>query len=135
MAENKTKPGTENIEKFLSSIPDQNKREDCMVLIEMMKKASGKDPVLWGGTMIGFGDYHYKYESGREGDIFMIGFAPRKQNLVIYNMGGFEEVEEMKKLGKHKMGKGCLYIDKLSDIDQPALKKLIEKSYKKMLKK
>ncbi len=135
MAENKTKPGKENIDDFLKKI-DQQKRDDCYVLIDIMKKISGEKPVLWGGTMIGFGHYHYKYESGREGDMFMIGFSPRKANLTIYMMpGSIEHKDLFDKLGKHKTSKACLYINKLKDVDIKILEKLIAASYKRMASK
>jgi len=133
MAENKTKPGKESIDKFLSTF-EPSIQEDCKTLIKIMKKISGKEPVLWGGSMIGFGSYHYKYASGHEGDSFLTGFAPRKANLTIYGMTGFDRHKElMEKLGKYKTAKSCLYIKKLSDVDVKILEKLIAETYKCML--
>ncbi len=126
MAELKTKPSDESVEEFLRQVPDERKRQDCFTLLEMMKTASGVPPKLWGGTMVGFGDEHYRYASGREGDWFLIGFSPRKQNLTLYLMYGVEDQKELlEKLGKHKTGKACLYINKLSDVDLTALDQLI----------
>lgn len=126
MAELKTKPSDESVEEFLRQVPDERKRQDCFTLLEMMKTASGMQPKLWGGAMVGFGDEHYRYESGREGDWFLIGFSPRKQNLTLYLMYGVEDQKELlEKLGKHKTGKACLYINKLSDVDLTALDQLI----------
>ena len=133
MAENKTKPGTESVQKFLDTL-EPTVQEDCKTLIKIMKKISGKQPVIWGGTMVGFGTYHYKYGSGREGDWFLTGFAPRKANLTIYGMAGFDRDKELlKKLGKYKTAKSCLYIKKHSDVDVNILEKLIAETYKCML--
>ncbi|RPI16987.1 MAG: DUF1801 domain-containing protein [Ignavibacteriae bacterium] len=129
MAELKTKPTKVSIDKFLKSV-DEKKRDDSYKIIDMMKKITKKEPVMWGSTMIGFGNYHYKYKSGHEGDCFMIGFAPRKAQLVIYMMPGYEEKTVlMKKLGKYKTGKSCLYINKLEDVDVKVLKELMKESY------
>ena len=126
MAELKTKPSDESVEEFLRQVPDERKRQDCFTLLEMMRTASGMPPKLWGGSMVGFGDEHYRYASGREGDWFLIGFSPRKQNLTLYLMYGVEDQKELlEKLGKHKTGKACLYINKLSDVDLTALDALI----------
>jgi uncharacterized protein YdhG (YjbR/CyaY superfamily) len=101
----------------------------------MMKKATRAEPKMWGTSIIGFGDYHYKYESGHEGDYFLTGFSPRKQNLTLYILGGFDEHEELlNKLGKYSLGKGCLYIKKLEDVDTKVLKELVTRSVKKMAK-
>ncbi len=126
MAELKTKPSDDSVEEFLRQVPDERKRQDCFTLLEMMRTASGMPPKLWGGSMVGFGDEHYRYASGREGDWFLIGFSPRKQNLTLYLMYGVEDQKELlEKLGKHKTGKACLYINKLSDVDLTALDALI----------
>ena len=128
MSEPKTKPSEESVETFLASVEDKQKRSDCLVLARMMTEVTGRDPVMWGGSMVGFGSYHYRYDSGREGDWFVTGFAPRKRDLTIYIMPGFDEHEEMlKKLGKHKTGKSCLYLKKLADVDVTLLKSLVEK--------
>jgi hypothetical protein len=130
MAELKTKVTKASIEKFLGGIKDEKKREDCYQLLKIMKKATKAEPKMWGTSIIGFGDYHYIYESGREGDWFVTGFSPRAQNLTLYMMGGFDS-ETLKKLGKYKTGKGCLYINKLEDVDLHVLNELITKSLKK----
>jgi uncharacterized protein DUF1801 len=130
MAELKTKVTRASIEKFIEGIKDEKKREDCYQLLKIMKKATRAEPKMWGTSIIGFGDYHYVYESGREGDWFVTGFSPRAQNLTLYMMGGFDG-ETLKKLGKYKTGKGCLYINKLEDVDLNVLNELITKSLKK----
>jgi hypothetical protein len=129
MAELKTKVTRASAEKFLQGIKDEKKREDCFQLLKIMKKATKAEPKMWGTSIIGFGDYHYVYASGREGDWFLTGFSPRAQNLTLYMMGGFDS-ESLKKLGKYKTGKGCLYINKLEDVDLKALNELIVKSLK-----
>ena len=129
MAELKTKVTRASAEKFLEGIKDEKKREDCFQLLKIMKKATKAEPKMWGTSIIGFGDYHYVYASGREGDWFLTGFSPRAQNLTLYMMGGFD-ASTLKKLGKYKTGKGCLYIKRLSDVDQKVLRDMITNSYK-----
>jgi hypothetical protein len=129
MAELKTQVTKASVEKFLEGIKDEKKRQDCYQLLKIMKKATKAEPKMWGTSIIGFGDYHYMYESGREGDWFIAGFSPRVQNLTLYMMGGFDS-GALKGLGKYKTGKGCLYINKLEDVDIKALDKLITKSVK-----
>lgn len=132
MAENKTTPNDQNVEEFLNTIEDERKRKDSFTLLELMKQITGLEPKMWGSSIVGFGSYHYKYESGREGDTILTGFSPRKQNLTIYNMSGFEQHGDLlKQLGKHSLGKGCLYIKRLDDVDLPTLKSLIEESFKR----
>lgn len=129
MAENKTKPTAKSVPDFLNSIKDPVRREDCLTIATAMEEITGSKPKMWGDSIVGFGDYHYKYASGREGDWFRVGFSPRKQNLTLYLMGYLEFYTEiLDKLGKFKHGKGCLYIDKLEDIDQDVLKTLISAS-------
>ena len=136
MAELKTKPNILSVEKFLNSIKDEQKRKDSFQVLEMMKKITKEEPIMWGTSIVGFGKYHYKYASGREGDWFLTGFSPRKQNLTLYIMSGFKRYNElMKKLGKHKTGSSCLYINKLDDIDLKVLKELISESVKYMKNK
>jgi hypothetical protein len=136
MAELKTKASNADVTAFLNSVEDENKRKDCFTLLQLMKRITKEEPKMWGPAMIGFGSYHYKYESGREGDWFVTGFSPRKQNLTIYIMAGFSQYDElMKKLGKYKTGSSCLYVKRLDDIDQSVLKKLIEESGKYISKK
>lgn len=133
MAELKTKPTEENPSKFLKGIEDDQKRSDCLELLALMEAITGKKPKMWGTSIIGFGNYHYKYTSGREGDYFVTGFSPRKQNLTIYIMPGFTRYEAvMSKIGKYKTGKSCLYIKKLDDIDRDLLRELISQSVKDM---
>ena len=129
MAELKTKVNDASVEAFLNTIEDAKKRQDSFTVLELMKEVTGAEPKMWGSSIIGFGDTHYKYATGREGDWFLTGFSPRKQNLTLYIAGGFDEhAELMQTLGKHKIGKGCLYINKLSDIDQAKLRELIKRS-------
>ena len=136
MAENKTKPTVEKVTGFLNQIKDSKLRKDCIAIVEMMESVSKTKPVMWGSSMIGFGNHHYVYESGREGDIFVIGFSPRKQNISLYLMGGLSHIEEdLTLLGNHKTGKGCLYIKSLDDIKIPVLKKIFAKSWRLGLKK
>lgn len=130
MAELKTKVTNVSVDKFLGGIKDEKKRQDCYEILKIMKKATKAEPKMWGTSIIGFGDYHYVYASGREGNWFITGFSPRVQNLTLYMMGGFDS-ETLKKLGKYKTGKGCLYINKLEDVDLKALNELITKSVKK----
>ncbi len=133
LAEIKTKPTNENVEEFINKINDEQKRKDSFVLLEMMKKASGEEPVLWSSSIIGFGNKRYKSPaSGREVDWLRIGFSPRKANLSLYISVGIKEHEAaLKKLGKHKTGVGCLYINKLEEVDLKVLKGMIETSLEK----
>jgi Domain of unknown function (DU1801) len=127
MAELKTKQTDESVVKFLNTIEDAAKRKDCFEIAEIMKRESKYEPKMWGTGIIGFGSYHYKYESGHEGDICLVGFSPRKKNITLYIMGGIHDHPDLlNKLGKHKTSKGCLYINKLSDIDANILKQLIK---------
>jgi len=129
MAELKTKPNEESVIDFLQSVPDERKREDSFTILDLMKEVTGQEPKMWGDSIIGFGNYHYKYASGREGDWFVTGFSPRKQNLTLYIMSGFDEYEALlKKLGKYKTGKACLYVNRLADVDMAVMKELIRKS-------
>ncbi len=129
MAELKTKATGASVTKFLHAINEEQRRQDCLTILGLMRKATGAEPKMWGPNIVGFGDYHYVYESGREGDWFVTGFSPRKQNLTLYVMGGFaQHTELLNKLGKHKMGKGCLYINTLGDVHLPTLRKLIDRS-------
>jgi len=131
MAENKTNPTKGSVTAFLSKIKDKQLRDDCFVILEMMQKVSKCEPVMWGSAIVGFGIYHYMYESGREGDMILIGFSPRKQNISIYLMGGLNKVEdELPKLGKYKTGGGCLYIKSLSDVKATVLKKVFAKAFR-----
>ncbi|MFQ5677686.1 MAG: DUF1801 domain-containing protein [bacterium] len=114
---------------FLDGIADEKKRQDCFRILDLMKEITGVEPKMWGPSMVGFGSYHYKYESGREGDWFLTGFSPRKQNLSLYIMSGFSNHDALLgKLGKFKTGKSCLYIKSLEDVDFSILRELIERS-------
>jgi len=129
MAELKTKRNKKSVKVFLNSIADEKKRNDSFKLLELMKQLTKEKPVMWGDSIIGFGKYHYIYDSGREGDFFLTGFSPRKQNLTIYVISGFKEFSDsLKKLGKHKTSVSCLYVKNLDDIDLTILKKIIKKS-------
>jgi hypothetical protein len=129
MQENKTKQTDLNVGEYLNSIEDPKRRNDCIIIADIMKEVTGEEPKMWGDSMVGYGSYHYKYASGREGDWFITGFSSRKQNLTLYLYYGFEEDEHlMQKLGKYKTGKACLYIKKIEDIDQEVLKELITKA-------
>ncbi len=130
LAEIKTKPTTASVEAFINNVPDEQKRKDSFVLLEMMKKASGEEPVLWSSSIIGFGNKRYKSQAtGREVDWLLIGFSPRKANLSLYISVGIQEhADALEKLGKHKTGVGCLYINKLDDIDLKVLEGMIHAS-------
>lgn len=131
MAELKTKANDQSVEEFLKAITPAQKQADSFDLLEMMKRLSGFEPTMWGDSIVGFGNYHYKYASGREGDWFRIGFSPRKQNFSIYLMSCDAEKDlsaELQRLEKHKTGKGCLYINKLADIDTSVLEQMIVKA-------
>ena len=133
MAELKTKQNDQSVEAFLNSVEDERKRQDSFIILELMKEATGEQPKMWGDSIIGFGNYHYVYKSGREGDWPLTGFSPRKQNLTLYIVSGFGEYNElMARLGKYKTGKACLYINKLADIDLPTLKELVRQSTEHM---
>lgn len=135
MAENKTKPAKASVTDFINSIEDKQKRADAKKVSAMMRRATGSRAKMWGSSIVGFGEYHYKYDSGREGDFMISGFSPRKQALTIYIMAGFDRFENlMKKLGNYKIGKSCLYVRRLSDIDEKVLQKLIDGSVKYMRK-
>ena len=133
LAEIKTKPTSVSVEDFINIIPDEQKRKDSFVILEMMKKASGEEPVMWGSSIIGFGNKRYKSPTtGREVDWLRIGFSPRKANLSLYiSIGIQEHAAALEKLGKHKTGVGCLYINKLADVDMKVLEEMIETSLKK----
>jgi len=135
MSDLKTTPNKASTAAFLKTVEDDQKRKDCKELLAMMKEITSEKPVMWGQSIVGFGSYHYKYATGREGDWFTTGFSPRKQNLTIYIMIGFDKYPAiMKKLGKYKAGKSCLYVKKLDDIDRGLLRKLIAQSVKDLKK-
>ena len=125
----KTQPSTQSVEDFIDSVASEEKRDDSRVLVKIMEQITGEQPVMWGSSIVGFGKYHYKYDSGREGDWMIAGFSPRKQNMTIYMMGGFANQDELlAKIGKAKHSVGCLYIKKLEDIDLEVLKEMIKLS-------
>ncbi len=131
MAELKTKKTQSSVADFLKGVQDEEKRKDCLVLIALMEKACKAKAKMWGDAIIGFGDLRLKYDNGRELDWFVMGFSPRKQNLALYIKGAVEKETELRKtLGKHKTGKGCLYINKISEIDLKVLSNIIEKGLK-----
>jgi len=133
MAENKTKPTAKSVPEFLEQIEDPKRKADCITVAGLMEKLSGSPPKMWGDSIVGFGDYRYKYASGREGDWFLAGFSPRKQNLTVYVMGYVEFYPELlDRLGKFKHGKGCLYIKNLEDIDMDVLETLITTSIERL---
>lgn len=135
MAELKTKRTDASVDDFLESIKDEQVREDCLAIADIMQKAAKAEPQMWGPGIVGFGSRRYKYSSGREIDWMLIAFSPRKQNITLYISSGFEGYDELTaKLGKHSCGKGCLYIKRLSDVHLPTLKKLINASVKHVLK-
>ena len=132
-SELKTKPTNASVEKFLNQVADETRREDCFKVAKIMEEITGEKPKLWGPSIVGFGSYHYKYASGQEGDWPIAAFSPRKKDLTLYLLPGFQEhADLMQQLGKHSTGKSCLYIKRLSDIHVPTLKKLIRESVKRM---
>jgi hypothetical protein len=135
MAELKTQKNKGSVTKFVSLVENEQRREDSKVLLKIFKEVTGKKPVMWGNSIIGYGEYHYKYKSGQEGDWPRTGFSPRKAYLAIYIMAGFKKYQKLlDKLGKHKHSVSCLYIKKLSDVDVVVLKKLIRDGLKDMKK-
>ena len=135
MAELKTRATTQNPTEFLDTIQPEQKKADALILLEMFHKVTGEEAVMWGNSIVGFGKYHYKSErSIQEGDWPLVAFSPRKQNLTLYIMAGHKDNPDLERLGKHKKSGGCLYINKLSDVDQTILPKLIEKSFQHMKK-
>ena len=130
MAEIKTRKNDDSVEDFIAGIDDDRKREDAKTLLGIMEKVTGDKPHMWGPSIIGFGDQHYKYESGREGDWFKIGFSPRKQNLTLYVTDYIPANDPLfDKLGKYSTGKSCIYIRRLEDVDTGILEKLVKRSY------
>jgi hypothetical protein len=126
MAENKTKPTAASVTDYFAAIDDDARRKDCEALSRLMTKASKQKPTMWGTAIVGFGRHHYKYESGREGEMCLIGFASRKGDISIYGLGDFPAKEKLlAKLGKHTMGKGCLYVRRLDDVDTKVLEQLL----------
>ncbi len=136
MAVNKTQKTRASVSEFVKSIENPQMRADAKKLASMMRRVTGKRAKMWGSSIVGYGTYHYKYDSGREGDFMLTGYSPRKQALTVYIMPGFSKFEPlMKKLGKYKTGKSCLYIKRLADVDEQVLEELIDRSVKHMRQK
>ncbi len=134
--ENKTQPNKAKVADFLNALVDEERRRDCKTVARMMREISGKRATMWGASMVGYGQYHYRYARGREGDCFRLGFSPRKQDLTIYIMPGYTNHDSiLAKLGKHKKGKSCLYIKRLSDVDLQVLERLLRAGWKDMQKR
>jgi hypothetical protein len=126
MADMKTRATGASVEEFLRAVPDDARRQDCFRVLDIMRSVTGYEPQLWGTGMVGFGSYHYRYESGREGDWFLTGFSPRKGNLTLYIMAGFDRYADLlSRLGKFKTRKSCLYVKRLADVDESVLRELI----------
>jgi hypothetical protein len=135
MNESKTRPTKVKVEDFLDAVEHPQRKADGYELLRIMTEITKEEPVMWGPSIVGFGTYHYKYESGREGDMPITGFSPRKQSLSLYIMSGFNEYDVLlEKLGKHRVGKSCLYINKLADVDISVLKEIIRKSFENLVK-
>ena len=133
MAKLKTQKTNASVTAFLKSVADDDRRKDCQTLVRIMKRAVKAQPKMWGSSIVGFGHYHYKYASGRENDWFLAGFSPRKQDLTLYIMAGFDRYDAlMARLGKHKTGQSCLYLKRLADVDVAVLEELISASVKHM---
>ncbi|MCG8515751.1 MAG: DUF1801 domain-containing protein [Halanaerobiales bacterium] len=135
MAELKTKKNDANVEDFLNSVENEKRRADSFAIMNLMQEVTGEKPAMWGNSIVGFGSYTYKYASGRKADWMLTGFSPRKQYLTLYIMSGFEQYDNLlEKLGKYKLGKSCLYIKKLEDVDQDVLRELVRQSVEYMKK-
>ena len=129
MAKLKTQKNDASVEDFLNGVSHERKREDSFAILELMREVTGEEPAMWGTNIVGFGSYRYKYASGRDGEWFLTGFAPRKRNLTLYIMEGFENYDSLlADLGKYRTGKSCLYINRLEDVDIPTLRELIRQS-------
>jgi len=136
MPENTTKPTTSSPADFVAAVEHPVRRSDAETLLALMRRVTGWEPRMWGSSIIGFGEYHYRYESGREGDFMRTGFSPRKANLVLYIMPGYADYSgKLARLGKHKIGKSCLYINKLADVDMAVLEDIIRAGLDDMQKK
>ena len=129
MAELKTQKTDASVEDFLNSVPDEKKRQDSFAILELMRDVTGEEPAMWGTSIVGFGTYRYKYASGHDGEWPLVGFSPRKRNLTLYIMSGFDDYEPLlAQLGKYRTGKSCLYINKLGDVDLATLRELVKQS-------
>lgn len=135
MSTMKTRPTSQDVGEFLEAIADPRQREDCRTVAALMREVTGAAPRMWGESIVGFGSYHYRYASGREGDWPLTGFSPRKQNLTLYLSSDFERHSELLgRLGKHKLGKACLYLKRLEDIDMATLRELIARSVEEVVR-
>ncbi len=135
MAELKTQKNDADVEAFLNNVEPDKKRQDSFAIMNLMQEVTGEEPVMWGPSIVGFGSYRFKYESGRTGEWMLVGFAPRKQNLTLYIMPGFEHYDQLlSKLGKFSTGKSCLYIKKMEDVDEGVLRNLVHQSVEHMKK-
>lgn len=136
MAKNKTKAIPDSVDTFLERIEHPTRKANAMELDKLFRSVTGLEPQLWSGNMVGYGTYHYKYESGREGSFFMTGFSPRKTNLSLYIMPGYEDMgDRLERLGKHKLGKSCLYINKLADVDVSVLEGIVRDGFEVMVER
>lgn len=136
MSQNKTRPTGAAVDEFLDAVENETRRADAKAVKALMERVTGEPAVMWGASIVGFGEYHYKYESGREGDFMLTGFSPRKANLVLYIMPGYTDYGGlMERLGKHKTGKSCLYVNKLADLDMEVLEELVARSVAHMREK
>ena len=132
MKQNKTTETSKSVTGFINTLADKTKRDDSFRIVELIQRQTGLEPKMWGPSIVGFGTYHYKYESGREGDMPLVGFSPRKAAIVFYLSANFEKRDELlKKFGKHTTGKGCVYIKQLADVDIEILKKIVSASAKR----
>ena len=125
----KTKQTDADVHAFLDAVPNERRRQDGFAMLKLMEEVTGEEAKMWGPTIVGFGQYHYRYATGHEGDMALTGFSPRKQNLAIYITSGFDQFDDLlARLGKHKFGKSCLYVNKLADIDEAVLRELVRRS-------
>ena len=133
VAELKTRPSGASVEAFLQGVDDEVRREDCRTVLALMRRVTGAEPEMWGASIVGFGRYHYRYASGREGDWFLTGFSPRKRDLTLYIMAGFSAYDDLlAKLGPHKTGKSCLYVKRLAEVDLEVLEAMVAASVEHM---
>jgi hypothetical protein len=134
VATSKTRPISTIVDEFVKAVEDPGRREDCLALIALMKEITGCEPRMWGSSIVGFGDHHYRYASGREGDTFILGFSPRKDALTLYLGPGLERFQQtLDRLGKHKTGKGCLYLRRLQDVDGSVLANVLKQAASNLL--
>lgn len=135
MAQLKTKPHDADVAAFINAVEDEGRRNDCLALVELMRDVVGEEPRMWGSSIVGFGSYHYEYASGHEGDAALVGFSPRKRNLTLYLSCDLDSFEDyLSRLGKHKRGKGCLYLNRLKDVDTSVLREFVESAVAELRK-